>query len=82
LFGPDYTETAESFTVVIGTSQKFRSEPQAFLVGIVDDMGPDIYVAEVLDDFFQYNSHSLTDLSTQMLVKHLSSGKQVIFVDS
>jgi hypothetical protein len=61
--------------VVIGASQKFCSKPQGFLVGIVDDISPDTSAAVVLDEIFKHNSHSLTDLSTQMLVKLLNSGK-------
>jgi hypothetical protein len=70
--------TCDSFAVVIGTSQKFRSEPQGFMVGIVDDISSDTSATMVLEKFFKHSSHSLTDLSTQMLVKPLKSGKQVI----
>jgi hypothetical protein len=70
--------TDESFAVVIATSQKFRSTPQGFLVGIVDDITPGMSARAMVDDFFENNSRSLTDLSTKMLVKPLPSGKQVI----
>jgi hypothetical protein len=71
-------ETSDSFTVVIGTSQKFRASPQTFMAGVVDDMGPDATAAEVLEDFLDDKSQSMTDLSTQVLVTRMSSGKQVI----
>jgi hypothetical protein len=48
------------------------------LVYILDDINPDTFGAEAVEEFFKHNSQSLTDLSTQMLVKFLRSGKQVI----
>jgi hypothetical protein len=71
-------ETGDSFAVIIATSQKFRSKPQRFLVGLVDNISPDTSGDAVVDEFFKDKSHLLTDLSTQMLVKLLRSGKQVI----
>jgi len=71
-------KTGESFAVLIATSQKRLSEPQGFLVGILDDINPDTFSEQAVDEFFKHDSHSLTDLSTQMLVKFLRSGKQVI----
>jgi hypothetical protein len=71
-------KTGESFAVFIATSQKRLSEPQSFLVGILDDIQPDTFSTETVDEFFKHDSHLLTDLSTQMLVKFLRSGKQVI----
>jgi hypothetical protein len=71
-------ETSETFTVVIGTSKEFCSEPQAFLAGIMDNIGKDITAAEIQHNVFKEKRHSLTDLSTKMLVKHLDFGKQVI----
>jgi len=71
-------KTGESFAVLIATSQRRISNPQGFLVGILDDINPETFGAEAVDEFFKHNSHLLTDLSTQMLVKFLRSGKQVI----
>jgi DNA polymerase IIIc chi subunit len=71
-------ETDESFAVIIATSQKFRSIPQRFLVGIVDGISPGISETAIVDDFFKDDNHSLTDLSTRLLVKFLRSGRQVI----
>jgi hypothetical protein len=71
-------KTGESFAVLIATSQKHLFRPQGFLVYILDDINPDTFGAEAVEEFFKHNSQSLTDLSTQMLVKFLRSGKQVI----
>ena len=43
--------TCDSFAVVIGTSQKFRSEPQGFMIGIVNDNSSDTSAGVVLDKF-------------------------------
>jgi hypothetical protein len=71
-------KTDESFAVIIATSQKFRSMPQRFLVGIVDGISPGISETAIVDDFFKDNNYSLTDLSTRLLVKFLPSGRQVV----
>jgi hypothetical protein len=71
-------KTDESFAVIIATSQKFRSIPQRFLVGIVDGISPGISETAIVDDFFKDDNYSLTDLSTRLLVKFLQSGRQVI----
>ena len=76
-----HEETAESFAVVIGSDQKFNPEPSEktrFLAAIVDNIDSGTAAKDVLDDFFGDSAWPLTDLSTQMLVKCLISGKKVI----
>ena len=66
--------TKESFAVAIRSSRKFSlSSPQVLLVSVVENIGSSHPEETIIQESFEF-----TDLSTRMLVKRLSSGKQVI----
>jgi hypothetical protein len=72
-----HSTTGETFAVTMGISRRFKSLCPSFRVGILDNLHSGMQALSVWDSIGD-RIYDLPDLSTQVLIKRLISGKRIV----